>query len=361
MRLSFFKKDSFVGLDLGHHTIKAAQVERHGNQWKVVRFASTPTPIDSIRDGVVVEAEPVGEAIRQLMKDAHINATTANIAVSGGTVVVRIVRIPKMPEATLRKSIKYEASRYVPTSTEDSFIEFEIVGEAGEGQMDVLIVAAPRELVESRIRACKYAGLRVQVVDVEAFAAYRSLIESDPEQPWVSQTIAVVDIGDSGTNMSVVKGGVFSMNRTIPQGGNMFTEALRSYFKLSEEDAESGKAQLDVSELIVEGPPKENPPLRVLQPHLDDLVREIRRSLNYYQSQQTDGAKEKGVSFVVLSGGGAKMHGLADYVGHKLALETRAAGVFDSPVFVNSASEQGRGIDIAVASGLAMRSAGMAA
>ncbi|MFY9235489.1 MAG: type IV pilus assembly protein PilM [Fimbriimonadaceae bacterium] len=360
MRLSF-RKESFVGLDLGHHTIKAAQVERFGGQWKVTRFGTIATPPDSIRDGVVVDVEAAGEAIKQLLRETHITASTANIAVSGGTVVVRVVRIPKMPEATLRKSIKYEASRYVPSSVEDSYIEFEIVGEAGEGQMDVLIVASPKELVESRIRACKHAGLHVEVVDVEAFAAYRSLIEADPDEPWATKTIAVVDIGDSGTNMSVVKSGVFSMTRTIPQGGHMFTEALRSYFKLSDEDAEQGKSQLDVTELIMDGPPKENPPLRVIQPHLDDLIREIRRSLNYYQSQQTDGSKEKGVSYVLLSGGGAKMHGLADYVGHKLALETRSAGVFDSPIFVNAANDNEHGVDIAVASGLAMRSAGLAA
>ena len=361
MRLNWFKKESFVGLDLGHHTIKAAQVERHGGHWKVTKYGTAPTPENAIKDSVVLDHEAVGEAIRHLMRETGMTATNANIAVSGGTVVVRMVRIPKMPEATLRKSIKYEASRYVPTSVEDSYIEFEIVDEAGEGQMDVLIVAAPRELVESRMRACKAAGLKVAVVDVEAFAAYRSLIESDTERPWSNETIAVVDIGDSGTNMSVVRSGVFSMTRTIPQGGHMFTEALRSYFKLSEEDAELGKAQLDVSELIMDGPPRENPPLRGLQPHLDDLVREIRRSLNYYQSQQTDGNKDKGVSLVLLSGGGAKMHGLADYVGHKLALETRSTGVFDNSVFVNSAADGESGVDIAVASGLAMRAAGNAA
>lgn len=362
MRLSFFKSESFVGIDLGHHTIKAAQVEKSNGGWRVTKFATTATPEESIKDGVVVDPEAVGNALKHLMKESHMNATAANIAVAGGSVVVRTVRIPKMPEATLRKSIKYEASRYVPNSVEDSYIEFEIIGDAGEGQMDVLIVAAPRDIVESRIKACKAAGLKVEVVDVEAFAAYRSLVESDPHKPWQNETIAVVDIGDSSTNMSVVKGGVFTMTRSIPQGGHMFTEALKSYFKLTEQEAEQGKSQLDVTELIYEGPPKENPPLRVLQPHLDDLVREIRRSLNYYQSQQNDGGQSKGVSAILLSGGGAKMHGLAEYVGHKLALDTRSSGVFDNPQFTPAGdSEVGSGLDLAVASGLAMRAANQAA
>jgi type IV pilus assembly protein PilM len=356
MSLSFFKKESIIGLDLGHHMIKAAQLEKVDGLWKVTRAGSIPTPQDAIRDGIVLDPEGVGEAIRHLMREAHMNATSANIAVAGGSVVVRTVRMPKMPEATLRKSIKYEASRYVPNSVEDSYIEFEIIGDASEGQMDVLIVAAPKEIVESRMKACAHAGLKVDVVDVEAFAAYRSLVEADPHQAFSGETIALVDIGENSTHMSVVRSGVFAMTRSIPQGGHMLTEALKGHFKLSEDEAEQGKSQLDVSELVLEGPPRENPPLRVLQPHLDDLVREIRRSLNYYQSQQNDG-KPAPVSHILLSGGGAKMHGLANYVGHKLAMDTRATGVFDNPVFSKSGvPEEDHGVDLAVASGLAMRS-----
>ena len=73
--------------------------------------------------------------------------------------------------ATLRKSIKFEAGRYVPNSPEDSYIEFEILGQADEDNMSVLIVASPREIVESRVRACELAGIEVEIVDVEAFAA----------------------------------------------------------------------------------------------------------------------------------------------------------------------------------------------
>jgi type IV pilus assembly protein PilM len=356
MALNPFKKQTFVGIDIGHHAIKAVQVDRAGSGFKISRMGWVRTPEESVKEGVVIDATAVGMAIKQLLRESHISATAACIAVAGGSVVVRTVRIPKMPEATLRKSIKYEAGRYVPSSVEDSYIEFEIVGDADENQMDVLIVAAPKDIVESRIKACEAAGLDVEIVDVEAFAAYRALLESDPSNAYQGKTVAIVDIGGSTTSMSVITDGAFSMARSLSQGGKTWTDALKNYFRLSEEDAESGKAQLDLSELTSDEQPRENPPLRVVQPLIDDLIREVRRSLNYFQSQAQEGGGGKAVDTVVLSGGAAKLPGLANYFAHKLGIPTVSLGALDNAKFSFAGpGEAGHGLDLAVASGLAMR------
>ncbi len=362
MSLSLFKKKAYVGLDMGSSTINAVQVERAGDVWKVTRWATIPTPKDSIRDGVVTNPEAVGDAIKQACRSSRISATSAVIAVAGGSVIVRAVRIPKMTEATLRKSIKFEAGRYVPSSIEDSFIEFEIIGDAPEGNMDVLIVASPREIVETRMAACQKAGLDVEVVDIEAFAMYRALIEASRDEGLTAETIALVDVGAMTTNVSVVSGGVFAMTRSIPQAGHTLTEALKNYFKLNDEDAEQGKTQLDLQQLLSDDVVTENPPLRVLQPHIDDLIREIRRSLNYYQSQQTEAGKSTPVTRLVISGGGASLAGLAPYFENKLGIPVSCTGVFDNPRFVPVGNENaGHGLDLTVASGLAMRAFAKAA
>jgi type IV pilus assembly protein PilM len=356
--MGLFATKSTVGLDFGHHSIKAMQLEKTADGWKVTKIATVPTPPEAMKDGVIVDAALMSTVLKHLLKDNHISATTAHIAVAGGSVVVRPVRIPLMAEAVLRKSMKLEAGRYVPSSADDSFVEFEILGEAEEGQMDVLVVAAPKDIVETRLQVCQEAGLDVESVDIEAFAIYRSIVEADPSRDWSEKTIAVIDIGATTTNVSVVPNGLFAMSRTIPNGGHMLTDALKNYFKLSEEDAESGKAQLDFRELTQDGAPRENPPLRVLQPHVDDLVREIRRSLNYYQSQQQD-AKKGSVDALLLTGGGAKLQGLTEYIGHKLGIETVSLDVYENPRFLHSA--EGSGLELSVAFGLAMRAFGRAA
>ncbi len=356
MPLNLFRRKAYVGVDLGADSIKLMQIEPSGDQWTITRASTVATPENAIKEGMVVDSEAVAKAVRQGMKEGRISATSAIIGVSGATVIVRSVRIPAMPEANLRKSIRFEAGRYVPSSIEDSFIEFEILGEAPENQMDVLIAAAPRELVKSRVRACIAAGLDVEVVDIEAFAQYRALVESNGSQELTDSTIALIDIGAKSTTVSVIDQGNFAMTRCIAHGGHTLTDALMNYFKLPEEEAEKGKTQLDLANLIEGDAGTENPPLRVVQPHVDDLVREIRRSLNYFESQQTEGGQATTVSKVVLSGGGASLQGLATYFENKLGLETRALGAYDNDRFnVPSQFAESHGYEMSVATGLAMR------
>jgi len=359
--MGLFSKKPFIGLDMGHYSIKAVQAERHSNGWRLTRLMEVPTPKDAIKDGVVVDVHAVSYAIKDLIAENKLQIGGVHLGVAGGSVMVRNVRIPKMSEATLRKSIKFEASRYVPTTAEESFIEFEIAGHSEDNQMDVIVVAAPKELVSSRIQVIEALGLEVESVDIEVFAGYRSLIEADPSQDWVSSTFCLVDIGSISSKLSVIQQGAFVMTRSIPGGGSVLTEALKNYFKLSDADAESGKAQLDVSVLTDSTAPIENPPLRVIQPHLDDLIREVRRSLNYHQSQLAEPNSANQVSYVLLTGGGARMPGLARYVEHKLGIKTLTAGVFNNPRFTHSTARSDGGSEMSVAVGLAMRSYSKAA
>lgn len=350
-----------VGLDLGSHRLRALQMERSGSSWRVIRRATAATPPDCVRDGVVTDPKALGAAIKNMLKEARIPATSACIAAAGGAVFVRPVTFPKMPEATLRKSIRFEASRYVPGSVEDSFIEFEILGPIEDDQMNVLIVAAPKDIVESRIAACTEAGLEVEVVDIEVFAAYRSLLENDSDFNPADHTVGIVEIGAQSSSVSVVHQGVFAMHRSIQHGGRLLTEALSAQFGLSPEEAEEGKGTLDVSELVGGPQPPENPPLRVVLPHLEDLVREIRRSINYFQSQQPEGAPGRQVQRLLLTGGGARMKGLDLYLDHRLGIPVIESGLFDNPRFVGGTAEEGRGVDLGVAAGLALRAHARAA
>ncbi len=350
-----FVKKSTIGVDLGSHQIKVVQVQKHGDTWKITKCASAPTPAETIKDGVVMAPEALGAALKELLKEAGISATTAHIAAAGGSVFVRPVPFPKMKEDALRKSIRIEASRYVPGSVDESFIEFEILGSIDESRMNVLIVAAPKDIVQTRIRACEAAGLEVDGVDVEMFALYRALFETSEDLDTSSSTLALIDIGAASTTISVIHGGVFAMTRSIPNGARLLTEALQSYFKLEAADAESGKSQLDVRDLLEESGPRENPPLRVLQPHIDELVREIRRSLNYFQSQQSEGADARKIEKLVITGGGSKLIGLADYLAAKLGLPTESLGLGTNPRFVGLPPTDEAGLQFAVATGLAMR------
>jgi len=352
--MKLFPQRSNVGVDLGSHRIKVAQIESEAGGGKVVRSASVPTPPDSIRDGLVVDAKAVAEALSEALKLGRITATHGIVAAAGSSVFIRAVPFPKQTESVLRKSIKIEAARFIPGSPAESFIEFEILGNLDDGRMSVLVVAASKEVVESRIAVCEAAGLSVEVVDLETFAMYRSLIEAAGSQPGEDGAIAMIDIGCGTTILSVIHQGSFVVNRAVPHGGRLLTDALKSYFKLEEADAEDGKSQLDVRELL-DTAPKENPPLRIVQPHVDDLVREVRRSLNYFESQQSETPDQvQRVSRIILAGGGAKLSGLAQYMQEKLGVPVDCEGIYACGQFRSLGDAGDSGLDLAVAAGLAI-------
>ena len=103
MSLKLFRKKAYVGVDLGTQSIKVCQIEPSGNRWAVTKHGEAKTPSDSIKDGVVVDTMAVADALKHALKVARISGTSAIIGVAGGSVIVRNVRIPRMPEATLRK------------------------------------------------------------------------------------------------------------------------------------------------------------------------------------------------------------------------------------------------------------------
>jgi len=330
-----FGNETVVGIDIGSNTIKAMQLEPSGTGWKVTNAAIQQTPPESCRDGAITMILDVGQAIKSLLKSSGIRCTKAVAAISGSQVIVRQVQMPRMSEASLRKSIRYEASRYISTSMENNVVEFEILGDVPDtDQMNVMLVAAPTEVVESRVQVLEAAGLEPIAIDVEAFSIIRSLVEASTDEEMHSKTIAIVDIGASHTDVNIVANGKFALTRSIPIAGDSFTNSIRTLTGFSFEDAERMKfemaAQSSIDKLSTSD--GESKSWRVVQPLLDELLREIRRSNQFYQQQFPEGADHATVSSIILVGGSSRMPGMAAYVESKLNIPTRIGDAFSGQI-----------------------------
>lgn len=321
MLSQLFGKDSIVGIDIGSSHIKAIELEPAGSGYRLVNAALQVTPLDSCRDGVITNVLDVAQSIKALLRSANIRSTGAVAAISGSQVIVRQVQLPKMSEANLRKSIRFEAAKYVSASMDDSIVEFEILGDVeGTGQMNVMLVAAPKDLVESRVSVLEAAGIEPIAIDVEAFSVIRALIDSDGTNDLSEKTAALVDVGASHTEVNIVSNGTFALTRSIPIAGDSFTNAIKTLTGFSYDDAERLKFEMAMQESIdkLSTQEVESKCWRVVQPLLDELLREIRRSIHYYQSQFPEGTEQASVSHIVLTGGTARMPGMSAYVASKL-------------------------------------------
>ena len=370
-----FGREIVVGIDIGSRCIKVVQVESTGaGRFRVIRAGMAETPVDSVRDGVVIGKDSVAQAIKDILQRCNIEATSAVAAISGSSVIVRHVKLPKIPEVTLRKSIKFEASRYISSPLDGSLVEFEITGmvPGEEDKMAVMLVAAPNEMVDSRLAAISAAGLEPISMDIEAFAVQRFLLDLSPERDIFDDTVVLLNIGACATDVNIIAGGQFALTRNIPIGGNNFSQALRAVSPSQElADVEALKQTVDMSVLLQPGAEAvEVSRAQTIQPVLDELLREVRRSMNYYQSQLADPSNanlpahfgqhnNSPVSRIIVTGGSARLHGLEEYMAARLGTEVEVGIVANGPALeiapqcsdeVHSAPEQ-----YVLAAGLAMK------
>lgn len=357
-----FGKDSIVGIDIGSCSIKAVELELSGNGWRLVNAAVQTTPPESCRDGVITNVFDVSQTIRRLLGTANIKSAGVVAAISGSQVIVRQCQFPRMSETALRKSIRYEAAKHISASMDDSVVEFEIMGDIeGTDQMNVMLVAAPRDMIDSRVSVLEAAGLEPISLDIEAFALIRALVGGYTSSYFENTTLALVDMGASHTDVNIIANGEFALTRNIPIAGNSFTNAIKTLTGFSQDDAERLKFEMAVQESLdrLNLQEVENKCWRVVQPLLDELLREIRRSIHYYQSQFPEGTSEAQVSKIMLCGGSAKMPGMAAYVSSKLSIPTEIADVF-SQECINPGRFAGDFVDehgpvLTIAAGLALK------
>src|SRR6516225_468212 len=169
-----------IGIDFGSAEIKAVQFSGSAHGPTLEHVYRMPTPVNAIKDGIVADPPAVGDALRQLVADGAFTARRVVTSVTGPTVVVRQVTMPVMSERELTESTKYEAERFLPYSVEEAQMDAKILGRSEDGQnMDVLIVAAQKELVLSQLAALQAAGLQAAVVEIEPFAMVRAMLAPD--------------------------------------------------------------------------------------------------------------------------------------------------------------------------------------
>lgn len=325
-----------IGIDIGSHSVKIVQLTPTRQGYLVTCAGSTPTPAEAIKQGVIDDRIAVAEAVRSLLDTLRITTPWVVTAVAGPTVVVRQVRLPVMPEHQLKKSITWEARNHISFPVEDSTVSFQILGNTtvdGTPQMDVMLVATPRELVDTRVEALEQAGLEPIAVELEPFALMRAALDLPLHGQESQETVALVAIGGTYTHISIVSNGQFVLSRSVTLAGDSFTAAIASALGVDAAQAEEIKTT-EVKAVTSEEDRAQLSPVgqqasRALEPQLEELVREIRRSFAFYDYQQTPGSgAAEGVSRIILTGGSANLPGLANCLNDQLSIRVETLDLF---------------------------------
>ena len=213
----FRRKRKSVGLDIGSGFVKIAEVDHGGDRPELSRAAMRPIPRGAVVDGEVVEPLRVVDAVREVLDDAGVESAEVVAALGGHDVFIKKVEMARMKRSDARKAIREEAARHVPFDIESVQLDFQILGNHdADSRMDVLLVAAKRERVEERVALLADAGVKVALMDVEAFALHNAFAHNYPGAS--TGVVALVNVGHELTNISIQRDGAPALTRDFPVG-----------------------------------------------------------------------------------------------------------------------------------------------
>lgn len=292
----FGRKKGVIGLDIGSNSIKLVELRESQNSFKLENLGIAPLPPEAIVDGALMDSVTIIDAIRQLVADSKTRTKDAVTSVSGHSVIVKKITLPVMSVPELEESIQWEAERYIPFDINDVNIDFQIFGSTPENPevMDVVLVAAKKDIVNDYVSVVIESGLNPVIIDVDAFAIENML--SVNYEIGKEETVAVVNVGASITNINILKDNMTAFTRDIFKGGNQITDEIQRQLHIDYEEAEKIKvgSKIDaVSQPVIQ---------EVLRSASESLANEIGNSIEFYQSTTTYEKIEK----LYLSGGGSK-------------------------------------------------------
>ena len=170
----FGRRKTTVGLDVGSGLIKIAVIDHSKGGPELVKVAITKLQPDAIVEGEVMDPGIVSDAIRAALDNAGVSGKNIVTAVGGRDVMVKKIQTERVKEKQARELMRWEAEQHVP-DVESVELDFQILDEGRDSdEMNVLLVAAKRDLVDAKIRILADAGVTASVVDVDAFALHNA-------------------------------------------------------------------------------------------------------------------------------------------------------------------------------------------
>jgi type IV pilus assembly protein PilM len=345
----FGKKKSVAGLDVGSSSIKMVELEGKADDLRLVNLGFENLPGDTIIDGQIMELNTVSDVIRNLCVNHGVNAESVVTGVSGHSVIIKNIVLPRMSREELEESIDWHAEEHIPYDLADVSLDFQVTAESSDAT-HVLIAACKRERIDNIRQAIQLSGRQPVVIDVDTFAL-QNCYEAN-YHPAESDVVTLLNIGASTMNVNIVKGTRSLFTRDITVGGSQFTDVLQRSLGLSYQQAEAVKRGVNSVANI------EEKSIEPLMSNVTEIVaNEIQKTFDFYRATAED--HHTVVQKILISGGGSKLNGFAAELSARLELPVEVLNPFRNIKVDNRKFDPGYISEImpemAVAVGLAIR------
>lgn len=338
-----------VGLDIGSHSIKAVLARERLGKVDLLQFYERPVTQDGIQ-----------ELIRSIFREKGMHPDIVVSSVSGNTVSVHYLQIPFSDESKISQVIPYEVESIVPFPLEEMVIDQFILsrgngnGTAPGNGSSVCIALIRKTILQNHIDTLKGAYIDPRIIELESLALYHTFIQ------WykTEDTVALLDIGASRSNLCVVSKGKPKCVRTFGRGGNDITSAIQKSLGISFEEAEQKKmsagiiSEEEAGDGNIEAGCQKSEADEVssaIEIGLAPLLAELQQSLHAYEIQQHDL-----ITKVYIAGGSARLLNIDRILNTELGIAVEHLSAPKDIMQKLSAGEDVRSI-IPIGIGLALR------
>jgi len=304
---------SFLAVDFGAVTLKIAEFEINDagglllKQYGLKSLGQDGTQ-ESTREAAMIRA------LHELLAERPFGTKVINLCAPGFHTFSKFVKLPPVDTSKVTQIIQYEAQQNVPFPLEEVVWDYQILGAAASGELEVLLVAIKSDIVEGLFRVAETVGLRLQLVDVSPAALCNSFRYNYGD---LEGCTMLLDIGAKTSNLLFFeKGTVYS--RGINIGANSITQDFSKESRLSFAEAEKLKIEEGFVSLggAYEEPENQHQAAisKIARQVMTRLHIQVNQTVQFYRGQQGGSAPQQ----LFLSGGAAIMPYTAQFFSEKL-------------------------------------------
>jgi len=345
------KQPALVGIDISSSAVKVLELSKDGEQYRVERYAVEPLPQNAVVEHAITEVEQVADAVDRAVKRSGTRLKNAAVAVPAANVITKIIKMPaNLTDQDRQTQIEMEADHYIPYPLDEVNLDYQVLDaqEPNAAEVDVIMAACRKEVVDDYLAVIQGRGLSPTVVDIETYAMEHSyeLIANHMPGGGMEKAVAILDVGATTTTINVMHNNRSVYTRHHTFGGRQLTEEIQRRYGLSYEEAGLAKKQ---------GGLPDNYQTDVLRPFMEAMCQEIMRALQFFYSS----SPFNNVDQLLLAGGCAQIPGIDELVAARIGVPSMVANPFASMSISSRIKPQLLSNDapsLMIACGLALRS-----
>jgi type IV pilus assembly protein PilM len=336
----------FLGVDIGDSSLKMVELRKKNKKIYLSNYAFSEN-VKGINFTKIEDTNYLAQAILKVKAEAGIKARRVTASLPTFSVFSSVINLPTTSKKDMDAVVAEEAKKVIPLPPEEMILDWKLVPDSSSGNAKesgrVFLTGSPKKLVRHYIDIFRLAKLELASLETETFSLVRALMGND------LSTVMIVEIGANSTDLSIVQESIPVLNRSLEVCGSTVTAALSEKLGLNFSQAEQFK--FDLSASLSDGAKEELPQLIIKT--LAPVIHEIEYMRDFFQKNSNGRKIEK----IILSGGGALLMNLADYLSQHLNVQVIVGDPFHRvsyPQEMKSIIDE-VGPKLAVAVGLALR------